>query len=291
MNDNGLLEDFRERLGRLSAELDTVEALAPVERVRVRDEIVALFRDLERAIAELEALKSGVRPLVDRYKQIFPRGPVAAQPLRVDHLGSSTYRERGWSALAGADYPRAVRELEKAVGLDPDNAANLSLLAWAYLRQEDLVQARSHLERVLARQQNHPLGKTILGYLRFHEGSFAEAIENLAAVAHDGTDPTATLYANLYLGIVYSERDMHRDAQTFFRRTLSLGPNLTEAYWELGRSYEREGRIDLAVETWRAGGTNRFSPWGERCRMALERLEGRAVGDATPDSPPGDSHA
>jgi tetratricopeptide (TPR) repeat protein len=290
LNDPGLLEDYRERLGRLSAELDTVEALAPVERVRVRDEIVALFRDLERTIAELEVLKSGVRPLVDRYKQIFPRGAEAAQPLRVDHLGSSTYRERGWSALAGADYPRAVRELEKAVGLDPDNAANLCLLAWAYLRQDDLVRARSLLDQVLARQPNHPLGRTNFGYLRFREGSSAEAIENLAVVVRDGTDATATLYANLYLGIVYSERDMHRDAQTFFRRTLSLGPNLTEAYWELGRSYEREGRIDLALETWRAGATNRFSPWGERCRAAVERLEASAT-PATPELPPGDSSA
>jgi tetratricopeptide (TPR) repeat protein len=89
----------------------------------------------------------------------------------------------------------------------------------------------------------------------------------------DGTDRTATLYANLYLGVVYAERDMHRDAQSFFRKALELGPNLVEAYWELGRSHQREGRDDLARDAWKTGAENRYNPWSERCKVAAERLE------------------
>jgi tetratricopeptide (TPR) repeat protein len=270
----GEVEEHRHRLERLRSELDTVGDLPSAERVRVRDEIVNLYRDIERQIAALEELKEGVRPLVDRYKEIFPRGGSASPPVRIDHLGSSTYRERGWSALAGADYERAARELAKAIELDPENDANLSLLAWAYLRLDHPDRARPMLERVLERQPGHPLARTVLGYLRMREGQFAEAIENLSSVVREGTDATATLYANLYMGIVYAERDMHRDAQAFFRQTLCLGPNLTEAYWELGRSYEREGRAHLALEAWQTGAGNRFSPWGDRCREAAERLEG-----------------
>ncbi len=269
------IDGYRARLERLQKDLTVAGWGANEDRTRLRDEIVGLYKEIERAIAELEALKEDVRPLVERYKEIFRSPPPAPSAVRIDHLGSSTYRERGWSALAGADYERAIRELERAVELDPESTSSLVLLAWAYLRTSDLDKAREILDEAIRKNPDHSLARTCLGYLRLLEGQFAEAIESLAAVVHEGTDSTATLYASLYLGMVYSEREMYRDAQTFFERALALGPNLTEAHWELGRSYEKEGRMDLALQAWRTGAANRFSPWGERCREAVERLEGK----------------
>lgn len=267
-------DEYRERLERLRQDLDVADWSGGEDRARVREEIIALHRELESVIAELTEVKDELRPLVERYKEIFRAPPTTQSAVRIDHLGSSTYRERGWSALAGADYERAVRELEKAIDLDPESNSSTALLAWAYLRMNELDRGREMIERVISRQPDHGIARTCLGYLRMLEGRFAEAIESLAAVVHEGTDSTATLYASLYLGMVYSERDMHRDAQAFFKRALALGPNLTEAYWELGRSYEREGRADMALEAWRTGAANRFSPWGERCGEAADRLEG-----------------
>jgi tetratricopeptide (TPR) repeat protein len=272
---------FHERLEQLGAALDRAPKLSGDERVQLRDDIVALFRDLERAIAELQTLREGVRPLVDRYKAAFPRGEARTGSARFDHLGGSTYRERGWSALAGADYDRAVTELRKAVDLDPESASSLALLAWAHLRRGETDPARPLLQKVMKENPEHPIARTALGFLRLKERDFADAIENLAAVLRDGTDQTAMLYANLFMGMVYAERDMHRDAQGFFRHTLTLGPNLTEAYWELGNSHYRDGRHDLALAAWKAGGENRFNPWGDKCREAVERLE------STRDSPAG----
>ena len=39
---------------------------------------------------------------------------------------------------------------------------------------------------------------------------------------------------------------MFEDAQTFFQKTLALGPNLIEAYYELGRAYWFNGQRDEA---------------------------------------------
>lgn len=265
-----LIEHYQARLERLRMDLQRPrEALAP-ERARVRDEIVGLFRELEARIAELERLRDSVRPLVERYRELFSREePVRTQTRRVDHLGSSTYRERGWSALAGGDYERAVTEFEKAIALDPENLLSRAMLGWAHVRLKRLAEARPLLESVLSEDPDHPMGRMVMGYLELGEGRFAEAIEKLAPVARESRDRTAALHANLYLGVVYAERDMHADAQSFFRRALELGPNLTEAYWELGRSHERMGRADLALEAWRKGAENRFNRWGERCRQAV----------------------
>lgn len=265
--------EYRERLERLAAELERPkEELAP-ERTRLRDDIVSLFRELETRIEELQALKDQVRPLVDRYREMFARAQPPPPLPRVDHLGSSTYRERGWSALAGGEYERAIGELEKALSLDPDNLSSLAMLAWAHLRLENWEDANTLLIAVLGHDPEHSLGRTCKGYLLLCESRYEEAIERLAGVAEEGTDRTASLYANLYLGVAYSQREMYEEARSYFERALELGPNLTEAYWELGRSRQREGREDLALESWKTGAENRYNPWGERCRAAVEELE------------------
>ena len=74
---------------------------------------------------------------------------------------------------------------------------------------------------------------------------------SVASAIRLDNDRKATLYAHFYLGLVYLERDMFEDAQTFFQKTLALGPNLIEAYYELGRAYwfngaARRGAADVA---------------------------------------------
>jgi tetratricopeptide (TPR) repeat protein len=67
---------------------------------------------------------------------------------------------------------------------------------------------------------------------------------------------------------------MYEDAQTFFRKSLTLGPNLVEAYFELGRAHWLGGQKDDAKEAWRAGAAaNKFNPWGKRCAEVLAKVE------------------
>ncbi|HYV96644.1 MAG TPA: hypothetical protein VE967_04220, partial [Gemmatimonadaceae bacterium] len=87
-------------------------------------------------------------------------------------------------------------------------------------------------------------------------------------------DKKATLYAHFYLGLVYLEREMFEDAENFFRKTIGLGPNLIEAYYELGRTQWLNGEHDAAKETWKTGHTtNKFNPWGKKCAEVLATVE------------------
>jgi len=68
---------------------------------------------------------------------------------------------------------------------------------------------------------------------------------------------------------------MYEDAQVFFQKTLALGPNLIEAYYELGRAFWFNEQQAEAREAWRAGhSTNKFNPWGKRCAEVLAIVEG-----------------
>lgn len=277
MTSEAFLASLRARYDGIGAALDRAASASPADRERVKQEIVELFRETEAAIEQLGAFKEEIRALVDRYKQVAaaaPRGMAPAPPPRSDHLGSSTYVERGWSAIAAGDHARAVKELNRALELAPNDPGAESLLGWAQMLQEQYDEALYTYSKVLMKEPNNPLARVNLGYICLKKGIFGEAIEHLSRVIRLDSDRKATLYAHLYLGMVYLEREMYGDARSFFRKALELGPNLIEAHWELGRAHYLDGDPAGAAEAWRAGvQKNRFNPWGERCGEALARVE------------------
>lgn len=53
-----------------------------------------------------------------------------------------------------------------------------------------------------------------------------------------------------------------------------LGPNLIEAYYELGRAHWFNEERDGARAAWQQGfATNKFNPWGKRCAAMLKLVD------------------
>ncbi len=110
---------------------------------------------------------------------------------------------------------------------------------------EDYDDALATFSKVLMKEPANALARINVGYICLKKRIFGEAIEHLSKAIRLDNDRKATLYAHYYLGLVYLEREMYEDAQTFFRKTLALGPNLIEAYFDLGRALwlgRRQGR-------------------------------------------------
>ncbi len=63
------------------------------------------------------------------------------------------------------------------------------------------------------------LARINVGYICLKKRIFGEAIEHLSKAIRLDNDRKATLYAHYYLGLVYLEREMYEDAQTFFQKT------------------------------------------------------------------------
>jgi len=266
---------YRERVSALAARLDSPGAAQ--EREALRGELIALGKGLEQDIAALALLKDEAKGLVEKWKGLQASSAPAfsaERPVVADHIGASTFIEKGWSRISLGDYAGAEDSLGKALQLAPNDPQAESLLGWAQMLQEKYDDALMQFQKVLMREPGNALARINVGYICLKKGIFGEAIEHLSKAIRLDNDRKATLYAHFYLGLVYLERDMFEDAQTFFQKSLVLGPNLIEAYYELGRAFWFNGQREEALQTWRDGfAANKFNPWGKRCAEVLKTVE------------------
>lgn len=281
-------DNLRQRHASLDARLSAPGASSEMDALKT--DIGTLFRTIEAEIAALTTLRDDVRQLVERWKAIRDAAPAPSaapgQPslapqfsgerpvVHVDHIGASTFIEKGWSKISLGDYAGAEESLNRALQLSPNDPQAESLLGWAQMLQDKFDDALMNFQKVLVNEPQNALARINVGYICLKKRIFGEAIEHLSRAIRLDNDKKATLYAHFYLGLVYLERDMFEDAQTFFQKTLALGPNLIEAYYELGRAFWFNGQRDEAVETWKAGfAANKFNPWGKRCADVLKTVE------------------
>ena len=261
----------------ISLRLD--QAGSNAEREAAKREIIAYFKRVDSTLGELTQLKEDIRGLVDRYKQLQATTDTAQAPqftgarpmVHADHIGASTFIEKGWSLISLGDYAGAIQSLSKALQLSPADIQAQSLLGWAQMLHEDYDDALATFSKVLMKEPANSLARINVGYICLKKRIFGEAIEHLSKAIRLDNDRKATLYAHYYLGLVYLEREMFEDAQTFFQKTLNLGPNLIEAYYELGRASWFMGDKTAASGAWEEGfKANKFNPWGKRCKEMLD---------------------
>ncbi|MFN2566906.1 MAG: tetratricopeptide repeat protein [Gemmatimonadaceae bacterium] len=271
---------YRTRYAALDARLNAPNASA--ERERLKTEIAELFRSVDAELGELAKLKDDVRQLIERWKALeTPREPSHAPEfagerpvVHADHIGASTFIDKGWNLISAGEYAAAETALTKALELSPGEPQAESLLGWAMMLNERYDEALLAFQKVLMREPANAIARVNLGYVCLRKGLLAEAVEHLSRAIRLDKDRRATMYANFYLGLVYIERNMLDDAQTFLKKAITLGPNLLQAHYELGRAYWRSGRGDEARAAWReAYAANKFSAWGKRCGEALDTVE------------------
>jgi tetratricopeptide (TPR) repeat protein len=282
------LTSIRTQLQEITGRLD---ASGGAGRDTVKRDIIALFKRVDGAMTDLGQIKEDIRELVERYKQASsvadtspaPQFTGARPAVHADHLGASTYIEKGWSLISLGDYGGAIQALEKALTLSPGAVEATSLLGWAQMLNKDYDDALGNFSKVLMKEPANALARINVGYICLKKGIFGEAIEHLSKAIRLDNDRKATLYAHYYLGLVYLEREMYDDAQTFLRKTLKLGPKLIEAYFELGRALWLGGEREEAVQIWTEGHkANKFNPWAKRCQ---EMLDVASAGGEVPRSP------
>ncbi|HEY9227117.1 MAG TPA: tetratricopeptide repeat protein [Gemmatimonadaceae bacterium] len=271
--------ELRTRRDALKQRLEEPDATRNLDALKA--DIGALFKAVEQNIGELNAVRADVLSLVEKWKTLRQAVPSVAPQftgekpvVHADHIGASTFIEKGWSKISLGDYAGAEQSLVRALELSPNDPQAESLLGWALMLQDKFDDALLNFQKVLVREPQNALARINVGYICLKKRIFGEAIEHLSRAIRLDNDKKASLYAHFYLGLVYLERDMFEDAQTFFQKTIALGPNLIEAYYELGRAFWFNGQRDEAIETWKGGfAANKFNSWGKRCAEVLTTVE------------------
>jgi tetratricopeptide (TPR) repeat protein len=274
------LEGFKKLYADIDGRLDA--GLSEADRAAVKGEIIGLFKTVEQAVADLSALKEQIRSLVEKWKALQAAAAPSLAPrfsgdkpvVHADHIGASTFIEKGWSRLSLGDYDGAETALKKAIELSPGDPQSEALLGWAQMLNEKYDEALANFQKVLMREPSNALARINVGYICLKKRTFGDAIEHLSKAIRLDSDKKATLYAHFYLGLVYLEREMYEDAENFFQKTLVLGPNLIEAYYEMGRAYWFNEQKVEALDAWKRGfAANKFNPWGKRCAEVLKAVE------------------
>ena len=278
MTDSPVVQ-LRAQYDAIARKLESANAVA--EREAVKREIIAFFKQVDGLLGDLGQLKEDIRQLVDKYKQGAASTAEASAPeftgtrpaVHADHIGASTFIEKGWSLISLGDHAGAIQALTKALSLSPGETQAESMLGWAQMLHEDYDDALATFQKVLMKEPANSLARINVGYICLKKKIFGEAIEHLSKAIRLDNDKKATLYAHFYLGLVYLQREMQEDAVTFFQKTLKLGPNLIEAYYELGRAFWFGGDQAQAKQAWQDGfKANKFNPWGKRCQEMLEAV-------------------
>ena len=270
---------LRAQYDAIARKLDTAKAAA--EQEAVKREIIAFFKQVDGLLGDLGQLKEDIRQLVEKYKQVSASTAEASAPeftgtrpaVHADHIGASTFIEKGWSLISLGDHAGAIQALQKALALSPGETQAESMLGWAQMLHEDYDDALATFQKVPMKEPANSLARINVGYICLKKKIFGEAIEHLSKAIRLDNDKKATLYAHFYLGLVYLQREMYEDAVTFFQKTLKLGPNLIEAYYEVGRAFWFAGDQAQARQWWQDGfKANKFNPWGKRCQEMLEAV-------------------
>jgi len=194
--------------------------------------------------------------------------------LREDHLGASTFVEKGWNLIAIGDFEAAETVLVRALELAPSDARARALLGWARMRRGMYDEAQELFTNLLAETPCHAMARVNLGYVCLRKGDLAQASEFLDHSSRQTRDPQATLYACFYLGLLFAAEANYFGAETCFQKTVTLAPSFIEGYYELGRAQRSAGRLAEARNTWKRGyALNRFNLWGKRCAEALRMAD------------------
>src|ERR1700750_2942159 len=97
--------------------------------------MVKRWKAVKAATPSLAPAFSGERPVV-----------------HADHIGASTFMEKGWSKISAGDYAAAEQDLAKALQLSPNDPQAESLLGWALMLQDKYDDALLNFQRVLGRE-------------------------------------------------------------------------------------------------------------------------------------------
>jgi len=190
--------------------------------------------------------------------------------IQSSRVNITTLIDKGWNLIVSGKYNEAIEILNRAKKMDPKNIKVYNLLGWAHIHLQQYDKSSMIFQEVLKMDPKNEMAHANIGYINHKKGLYGEAIEKLSAIEKNAKNKQAVLYALFYLGLVYYEREMYEDSVEFLNRAISVGPNLYEAYYYLGKAYQKRGLNNLCTQIWgKLIKINKYNIWAKKAEEEL----------------------
>ncbi len=212
------------------------------------------------------------------------QGPLAQSRATVDVELAQRHFRRGNTFNNLERYEEAIAEYELAVTADPNLAEAYHNMASILYFQERFVEAIPAYQRFVALQKE-PSAALIaalntLGQLLRDEQRYAEALPiDLQAIERDPKN-ASQIYI---MGNTYFNAGFADEAAQIFAKALEVTPGDAYLHRSLGRMYEDLGRLEEALEQYRAASA--ADPASDFYRDLVSALEARVAQSSTSAAP------
>jgi tetratricopeptide (TPR) repeat protein len=160
-----------------------------------------------------------------------------------------TYNLQGHEHLKNGEYEDAIFNFQKALELNPNDAAEYNNLGSVYSQQGDTTAAMENLNKAIDLDSTLASAYYNRGILNYTNDSSGEAKNKLAladytqAIALDSTQFDA-YYSR---GLVYSQLKENNNALADFTQAIALNPDSYDAYVKRGNTYSLTTENTLAL--------------------------------------------
>ncbi|PIU00391.1 MAG: hypothetical protein COT74_05520 [Bdellovibrionales bacterium CG10_big_fil_rev_8_21_14_0_10_45_34] len=164
-----------------------------------------------------------------------------------DEQSAALHMQIGAGHLENGNYPAALKELQIAAKLDPNNAEIQNNLALAYFVRERHLKAEEHLKRALEIDPKFTEAKNNLARTYHDTGQYDACISMAAEVVKDLTYSTPEK-GYLHKGMCLLEKGKYAEAKADFLEALKISSSMCTAQFYIGQIFYRQNKFDVAAE-------------------------------------------
>ena len=195
---------------------------------------------------------------------------------------ANDYVERGSKANVKGDYECAFEDCEKAVGLEPKNAAALGCRGYAYFKRGNYDYALTDFDEAIRLDSENPFYYSNRSQIYRKKGLLDNALQDLNRVI--GAADNHFDYASR--AEIYFEKGDYQNAAQDYTSAIRLKPEYQQHYEKRAEVYRKIGKNDLADGDEKKASELEFAEKGETKDVAGEILNGKAVSLPKPVYPP-----
>ncbi len=152
-----------------------------------------VLRRAEDRQLDSERLKFQLATVYERQKDFDKAEVLFKEVLKANPKNATALNYIGYMlADRGVRLQEAVKYVEEALALDPNNGAYLDSLGWAFYKLNDLGKAEEYLLRAVELVKNDPVIHDHLGDVYYKTGNYEKAVEFWTKSVDIGTEPEET---------------------------------------------------------------------------------------------------